>query len=93
MICSENRYPLFGIMLGRRASLSPGAFMKRGVRFYSAAALLAAGLAVGASWYIGSESAAPAPRHIGAPPADLPIEAVTIPSGSGSQLAGWFIPG
>src|SRR6202162_3883230 len=67
--------------------------MKRGGRFFSGAALLSAGLAFGASWYIGSESAAPAPRHIGAPPADLPIESVTIPSGSGSQLAGWFIPG
>ena len=67
--------------------------MKRGVRFYSTAVVLVAGLAFGASWYIGSESAAPAPRHIGAPPADLPIESVTIPSGSGSQLAAWFIPG
>jgi alpha-beta hydrolase superfamily lysophospholipase len=52
-----------------------------------------AALGFGASWYVGSESAAPAPRHIGEPPADLPIETVAIPSGSGSRLAAWFIPG
>jgi uncharacterized protein len=53
--------------------------------------MLAAALALGASWIAGSEAAAP--RHIGPPPADLPVEAVTIPSASGSQLAGWFVPG
>jgi uncharacterized protein len=55
--------------------------------------MLAAALALGASWIAGSEAAAPAPRPIGPPPADLPVEAVTIPSASGSQFAGWFVAG
>ncbi len=67
--------------------------MKPGVRFYSATVLVVAALGIGPSWIAGTEAAAPAPRRIGAPPADLPVEAVTIPSKSGSRLAGWFIPG
>jgi alpha-beta hydrolase superfamily lysophospholipase len=66
---------------------------RRRLRWFGSAILLVAALGFGASWYVGSESEAPAPRHIGAPPADLPVEAVAIPSGSGSRLAGWFIPG
>src|SRR5690242_10272657 len=41
----------------------------------------------------GTEASAPAPSHIGAPPADLPVEAITIPSASGSRVSAWFIPG
>jgi fermentation-respiration switch protein FrsA (DUF1100 family) len=67
--------------------------MKRGARFYSAAALLAAAIGLGPAWLIGGEAAAPAPSRIGAPPADLPIETITIPSASGSRLSGWFIAG
>ena len=67
--------------------------MKRGARFYSAAALLAVALGVGPSWYLGSEASTPSPSHIGAPPSDLPVEPITIPSASGSRLSAWFIPG
>jgi len=66
---------------------------RRRLRWFGSAGLLILALGFGASWYVGSESASPAPRHIGAPPADLPVEVVTIPSRSGSRLAGWFIPG
>jgi fermentation-respiration switch protein FrsA (DUF1100 family) len=67
--------------------------MKRGARFYSAAALLAAAIGLGPSWLLGTQAAAPAPSRIGAPPADLPVEAITIPSASGSRLSAWFVPG
>jgi fermentation-respiration switch protein FrsA (DUF1100 family) len=67
--------------------------MKRGVRFYSAGALMAVAIGLGAPWMAGTEASAPAPSHVGAPPADLPVEAITIPSASGSQLSAWFIPG
>src|SRR5262249_13597112 len=67
--------------------------MKRGARFYSAAALIAAAIGLGPSWIAGTEAAAPAPSHVGAPPADLPVETITIPSGSGSRLSAGFIPG
>ena len=67
--------------------------MKRGAPFYSAAALLAAAIGLGPAWLIGGEAAAPAPSHIGAPPSDLPIEAITIASASGSRLSAWFIAG
>ncbi len=67
--------------------------MKRGARFYSVAATLAAAIGLGPSWIAGTEASAPAPSHVGAPPADLPVEAITIPSASGSRLSAWFIPG
>jgi fermentation-respiration switch protein FrsA (DUF1100 family) len=67
--------------------------VKRGVRFYSAGALLAVTIGLVAPWIAGTEASAPAPSHVGAPPADLPIEAITIPSKSGSRLSAWFIPG
>jgi len=67
--------------------------VKRGARFYSAAALIAVAIGVGPSWMAGTEASAPAPRHVGAPPADLPVAAITIPSASGSRLSAWFIPG
>ena len=68
-------------------------YPRRRLRWLGSSALLAAALGFGASWVAGREASAPAPARIGAPPADLPVEAVTIPSGSGSRLAGWFIPG
>jgi fermentation-respiration switch protein FrsA (DUF1100 family) len=67
--------------------------MRRGVRFYSAGVLLAVALGVVAPWIAGTMASAPDPSQVGAPPADLPVEAVTIPSASGSRLAAWFIPG
>ncbi|HYO23854.1 MAG TPA: alpha/beta fold hydrolase [Lacipirellulaceae bacterium] len=35
---------------------------------------------------------APANRDVGAPPADLPVESLTLSSRSGSQVAAWYIP-
>jgi alpha-beta hydrolase superfamily lysophospholipase len=48
---------------------------------------------IGPAWILGSVESAPAPASIGAPPADLPAEAVSIASGSGSELSGWYVPG
>jgi fermentation-respiration switch protein FrsA (DUF1100 family) len=50
-----------------------------------------AGLA--GAYYAGTILSAPAPSAIGEPPADLPVEAVSFESGSGSRLAGWFVRG
>lgn len=51
--------------------------------------VLLLGAVVGAGFYLSS----PAPAHIGAPPADLPVESVTFISGSSAQLSGWFVAG
>ena len=43
---------------------------------------------------VGLRLAAPANTIVGPPPADLPgVEAVQIPSLSGSRLQGWWVPG
>jgi fermentation-respiration switch protein FrsA (DUF1100 family) len=42
---------------------------------------------------VGFQQTAPAPATIGAAPADLHAEAVTIASASGATLAGWFVAG
>jgi uncharacterized protein len=67
--------------------------MIRRLRWLSSAVMSAAVLGLGGLWVGGSIASAPAPAHIGAPPADLPVEAVTIPSASGSRLSGWFVRG
>ena len=46
-----------------------------------------------AAFYAGSVSSAPAPSTVGSPPPDLPVEAVSFESGSGSRLSGWFLRG
>lgn len=45
------------------------------------------------AFYAGSVSSAPAPSTVGSPPPDLPVEAVSFESGSGSRLSGWFLRG
>src|SRR5262245_24202674 len=52
------------------------------------AALLVAAV-IGAGFYL----SAPARAVVGAPPPDLGAEVVTIASGSGAELKGWFIAG
>jgi uncharacterized protein len=42
---------------------------------------------------VGSIATSPARARIGPPPADLPAQTVTMASGSGYALAGWFVPG
>ncbi len=44
------------------------------------------------TWFVGSQLVAPANRRVGPPPSDLPVQSLTIPSNSGSQLAAWYIP-
>ncbi len=58
------------------------------------AVLIACALAgFAAAFYAGSVSSAPAPSTVGDPPPDLPVEAVSFESGSGSRLSGWFLRG
>jgi len=60
---------------------------------------IAAGLATSAmlvalaSLGAGEALSTPAARTIGAAPADLQAETVSIPDGRGATVAGWFIPG
>ena len=51
--------------------------------------LIAIGLA--GAWRMGTALVEPAPRTIGAAPADLVALDVTIPSASGSMLHGWWM--
>src|SRR5215813_5979202 len=67
--------------------------MSRRLRWFIGAVAIAAAVWFAALWVGGSIAAAPARARIGAPPADLPVEAVTIASASGSRLLGWFIAG
>lgn len=53
---------------------------------------LVVALAVAAAWFVGGQLVAPANRIVGSPPDDLPTQAVTIPSASGTTLAAWHIP-
>jgi len=56
------------------------------------AVLLAAGLC-GSVLVVGLQLSSPASAVIGPPPADLPgAQAVRIPSASGSQIRGWWVP-
>jgi uncharacterized protein len=57
-------------------------------------AMLAVVLVVGGlAWVAGGELSAPEPRSIGGPPPALGGQDVTFPSGSGSQIHGWFARG
>jgi len=68
-------------MLTRRAML----------RISVACAIIVAAVPIG-FWLIGAMLVAPANREVGPPPADLPAESITLPSKSGSSLAGWYVP-
>jgi fermentation-respiration switch protein FrsA (DUF1100 family) len=67
--------------------------MSRRIRRWSGAIMVPSFLALGGLWVGGSIASAPEPARIGAPPADIAVEMITIPSGSGSQLSAWFVPG
>src|SRR5262245_60174104 len=67
--------------------------MSRRLRWLIGSVAIAAAVWSAALWVGGSIAAAPARARIGAPPADLPVEAITIASASGSRLSGWFIAG
>ena len=64
--------------------------MKRLALLLAALVVVAGVLSV---YWVGSQLAAPAPREIGAPPADLPGRAVTVPSPAAGVLKGWLVPG
>jgi hypothetical protein len=55
---------------------------------FACAVLLVAGVIA-----VGLFLSAPARAIVGAAPADLPVETVSIASGSGATLRGWFVPG
>jgi alpha-beta hydrolase superfamily lysophospholipase len=61
------------------------------VRISVACAIVVAVVPIG-FWLIGTMLVAPANREVGPPPADLPAESITLPSKSGSQLVGWYVP-
>jgi len=67
--------------------------MSRRFRWWSGAIMVPSLLALGGLWVGGTVASAPSPAAIGAPPADIPGETITIASGSGSRLSGWFAPG
>src|SRR5262245_57660033 len=62
-------------------------------RIAIAAVVAAAAGLVATVLVLGFLLSAPAPARIGAPPPDLPAEAVTIASGSGASLRGWLVIG
>ncbi|HET6368593.1 MAG TPA: alpha/beta fold hydrolase [Pseudomonadales bacterium] len=64
--------------------------MKRLALLLAAFAVIAGALSV---YWVGGQLAAPAPREIGAPPADLPGRAVKVPSPAAGVLKGWLVPG
>ena len=64
--------------------------MKRLALLLAALVVVAGGLSV---YWVGGQLAAPAPREIGAPPADLPGRAVKVPSPAAGILKGWLVPG
>jgi len=64
--------------------------LKRLALLLAALAALAGALSV---YWAGGQLAAPAPREIGAPPADLPGRALKVPSPAAGVLKGWLVPG
>ena len=59
----------------------------------SVLALLVPGLVLLVLLQVGLWLTRPAQHEVGPPPLDLPIRPVSIPSQSGSNLRGWFVPG
>lgn len=55
--------------------------------------LIVANVGLGMTLLVGTLASAPIVVPIGLPPSDLPVEAVTIDSTSGSPLSGWYIAG
>lgn len=62
------------------------------MKMYIFLGVAAAGI-IAVSFILGSILSNPVPGTVGSPPAELPAEAVTFHSQSGSLLSGWFIPG
>jgi fermentation-respiration switch protein FrsA (DUF1100 family) len=60
-----------------------------------AAALIFAGVCIAAValFLAGTYASLPAPAAIGPAPENLPVESISIASGSGARLSGWFVRG
>jgi len=67
--------------------------VRRFIKLALGATLLCAVLLIAGVIAAGLLLSAPTRATIGAAPADLPVESVSIASGSGATLRGWFIPG
>ncbi len=53
--------------------------------------LILALMGITASWFVAGALIAPHPSSIGPAPSDLPAETISLPSKSGSQIAGWHL--
>jgi uncharacterized protein len=67
--------------------------VRRVIKLALGATLFCAGLLIAGVIAVGLFLSAPACAIVGAAPADLPVENVSIASGSGATLRGWFVPG
>jgi uncharacterized protein len=66
---------------------------RRFFKFIAGASLAAGILLIVGVIAVGLLLSAPTRAIVGAAPADLPVEDVSIASGSGATLRGWFVPG
>jgi len=67
--------------------------LRRIIKLAFGASLFCAILLIAGVIGVGLFLSAPARAVVGAAPADLPVESVSIMSGSGATLRGWFVPG
>jgi uncharacterized protein len=75
------------------SGLSRARRTRRILTFAAGASLFCGVLLVAGVIAVGLLLSAPARAIVGAAPADLPVESISIASGSGATLRGWFIPG
>jgi uncharacterized protein len=79
-------------MITLAASPRP-ARVRRVIKLALGATLFCAALLIAGVITVGLFLSAPARATVGAAPADLAVEEVSIASGSGATLRGWFVPG
>jgi fermentation-respiration switch protein FrsA (DUF1100 family) len=78
---------------GNRVGLNFRRFVRSPVRVFAFLALAGAGALCASFVAVGLFLSSPATGKVGAPPADLAFETVTIISDSGATLRGWFLSG
>jgi len=66
---------------------------RRILTFAAGASLFCAVVLIAGVIAVGLLLSAPTRAIVGAAPADLPVESISIASGSGATLRGWFVPG
>jgi fermentation-respiration switch protein FrsA (DUF1100 family) len=69
------------------------AYVPRLIKLAVGASLLCALLLIAGIIAVGLFLSAPTRAIVGAAPTDIPVESISIASGSGATLRGWFIPG